>query len=105
VIPEIDIETFAARYEAGDPVLDVREPAEYAEAHVPGAVHIPLGQVADRIDEVPAGPLLLICRSGMRSMKAAELLASKGHDVTNVAGGTMAWIDSGREVAQGMERG
>lgn len=105
MIPEIDIEAFAARREAGDPVLDVREPDEYAEAHVPGAVLIPLGQLPARVDEVPEGPLLVICRSGARSMKAAEHLASLGRDVTNVGGGTMAWIESGRDVARGMERG
>jgi rhodanese-related sulfurtransferase len=105
VIPEIDIETFAARREAGDPVLDVREPDEYAHGHVAGAVLIPLGQLAARIDEVPAGRVLVICHLGGRSMQAAQMLAPKGHDVTNVAGGTTAWIESGREVVQGMERG
>jgi len=105
VTPEIDIETFAARREAGEAVLDVREPDEYAEAHVPGAVLVPLGQLLDRIDEVPEGPLLVICRSGARSLKAADQLNSRGYAATNVAGGTMAWIDSGREVVQGMERG
>jgi rhodanese-related sulfurtransferase len=105
VIPEIDIDTFAARREAGDPVLDVREADEYAEGHVPGAVHIPLGDLPARVDEVPSGRVLVICKMGGRSMKAAELLAPLGHDVTNVAGGTMAWIESGRDVAQGTERG
>lgn len=106
MIEEIDIPTFAARRAAGQLVVDVREPVEYEEAHVPGAVLIPLGEVHDRVDEFPEGePVLLICRSGGRSLRAAEVLAARGRTVVNVAGGTLAWIDAGHDVASGMERG
>ena len=47
----------------------------------------------------------MICKSGARSMRAAEFLAANGIDATNVAGGTMAWIDSGRPIAEGDEPG
>jgi rhodanese-related sulfurtransferase len=106
VVPEIDVDELAARLEGGSALIDVRETDEYVDAHVPGAVLLPLSDLANRLDEVPSGePVLLICKSGARSMRAAEALASRGHDVTNVAGGTQAWIASGRTVATGPERG
>jgi len=106
MIDEIDIDEFAARRTAGQFVLDVREPHEYEEAHVPGAILVPLGDVEHCVDEVPTGaPILIICRSGARSLQAAKFLAEQGRDVTNVAGGTLAWIGAGFDVATGMERG
>ena len=53
-VPEIDIDEFARRREQGAPVIDVREPDEYQQAHVPGATLIPLATVPDRLGEVPA---------------------------------------------------
>lgn len=99
-IPEIDIEELATRLADGQPLLDVRQPDEYTEAHVPGAVLIPLDQLPQRMAEVP-NPVLVICRSGGRSMAASQLLAEQGIAATNVAGGTLAWIGSGREVVSG----
>lgn len=100
-VPEVDIDEARRRIDAGTPVIDVREPAEYAEGHVPGAPLIPLGEVAERIDEVPSGEVLVICRSGARSARAAELLRAQGIDAVNVVGGTLAWIDAGGPVALG----
>jgi rhodanese-related sulfurtransferase len=106
VIPEIDVEELAIRLADGAELIDVREPDEYTEAHVPGAWLLPLSDLADRADEVPSDhPVLLICKSGGRSMRAAEFLAAEGRDVTNVAGGTMAWMAAGRDIATGTERG
>ena len=105
-VPEIDIDEFARRREQGAPVIDVRELDEYQQAHVPGATLIPLATVPDRLDDVPAErDVLVICKSGGRSMRAAEFLAANGISATNVAGGTMAWIDSGRPIAEGDEPG
>ena len=105
-VPEIDIDEFARRREQGAPVIDVREPDEYQQAHVPGATLIPLATVPDRLGDVPAEhDVLVICKSGGRSMRAAEFLAANGISATNVAGGTMAWIDSGRPIAEGDEPG
>jgi rhodanese-related sulfurtransferase len=105
-VPEIDIDEFARRRDQGAPVIDVREPDEYQRAHVPGATLIPLASVPDRLDDVPAEhDVLVICKSGGRSMRAAEFLAANGISATNVAGGTMAWIDSGRPIAEGDEPG
>src|SRR4051794_35651736 len=105
-IPEIDVDEMADRMATGAVVVDVREPDEYEAGHVPGALLVPLSDLADRVDDVPSGqPVLLICKSGGRSMRAAEYLTTFGRDVTNVAGGTMAWMHSGRDVVEGTERG
>ncbi len=71
----------------------------------PGAVLVPLGDVPERVAELPAGePVLIICRSGARSMAAAEFLVSQhGIDAVNVAGGTLAWIQTGRDVVVSTE--
>lgn len=101
-VPEIDVEEFAQQVEAGARVIDVREPDEYAAGHVPGAELIPLGTVPERLDRFGGeGPTYVICQAGGRSRRAAELAAEHGHAVVNVAGGTGAWIASGREVVTG----
>jgi rhodanese-related sulfurtransferase len=104
-VPEIDIDEFARRREQGAPVIDVREPDEYTAGHVPGATLIPLATVPDRLSDVPSGDVLVICRSGGRSRRAAEFLAANGVQATNVAGGTLAWLKSGRGVTKGDEPG
>lgn len=106
-VPEIDVDELDRLRRDGAVVLvDVRQPDEYDEAHVPGAVLVPLGEVPDRLGEVPdGGPVHVICRSGARSLRAAELLRTEGRDAVNVAGGTLAWIESGRDVASGSQPG
>ena len=105
--PEIDVEALAGLLTVGAvPLLDVRMPDEYEEAHVPGAVLVPLPELADRLGDVPEGEVVyVICRSGARSAKAVEILVASGVDAANVAGGTMDWVDSGRDVATGSEPG
>jgi rhodanese-related sulfurtransferase len=78
-------------------VVDVREPWEYRQGHVPGAVLIPLGQLSARLNELdPQRPVAVICASGNRSQSAAALLGQKGFKtVYNVSGGTGAWQYSG----------
>ncbi len=83
----------------------MREPDEYENGHVPGALHIPMGDVPDRLDEVPEGDLLVICQGGGRSRKVAAFLIAEGRTATNGAGGTGAWIESGRAVTTGPESG
>jgi rhodanese-related sulfurtransferase len=77
-------------------LLDVREPAEWAAGRISGAVWIPLGELAARLDEVPDGPLVVVCRSGVRSDLAAEALRERGRDASNLAGGMIAWVAAGR---------
>jgi len=98
-VQEVTVDQVA---EGGALVLDVREPAEYVEAHVPGAILIPMGQVPARIDEIDASQTIhVICRSGNRSRTITELLVGRGFEAHNVIGGTMAWIESGRPVNTG----
>jgi rhodanese-related sulfurtransferase len=101
-VPEIDVAELAARRAEGAPLIDVREPAEFAAGRVPGAELIPLGTVPDRLDDVPADQTVyVICKGGGRSRQAAEFLRAQGVDAVNVAGGTMAWIDAGQPVDRG----
>jgi rhodanese-related sulfurtransferase len=95
-VPEIDVTELAARRGDGAVLIDVREDDEYRRARVPGAHHIPLGEVVERIDEVPTdSTVYVICARGGRSAKAVEHFRTKGIDAVNVSGGTLGWIDAG----------
>ncbi len=99
---EVDLQTFARAHAEGATVLDVRNPDEYHGAHVPGAVLIPLGELAARQDEIPdADPLYVICAVGGRSLAAARALAEAGYPAVSVAGGTNGWIERGGDVVSG----
>jgi glyoxylase-like metal-dependent hydrolase (beta-lactamase superfamily II)/rhodanese-related sulfurtransferase len=72
----------------GHRILDVRQAAEYAAGHVPGVDHIELGDLATRVDDMPAGPVAVMCAHGERAMTAASVLQRRGrHDVLAVTGG------------------
>jgi len=98
-VPGIDVGQLRQRLKAelAPFLLDVREPWEYREGHVPGAQLIPLGELEQRVNEVPRDrPILAICHSGQRSLAAAGYLQQLGYpSVTNVDGGTAAWIERG----------
>ena len=74
-------------------LLDVRGPLEYTRRHLPGAVLLPLPELAARAAEVPRqGPVVLYCQSGVRSRQALELLRGLGHDnVRTLSGGLEEW--------------
>lgn len=98
-IDEITVDDLAALLDGGARLVDVREPDEWRSARVPGAELVPLATVPDHLDDFPAGETTyVICRSGARSMRACEFVAAHGREVVNVAGGTLAWIESGRAV-------
>ena len=102
-IPEISVDELADRLSAGARLIDVREPGEFAEARVPQAELMPLDTVAARAGEFNKDDTIyLICRSGARSLFACQQLAAVGLEVVNVAGGTIAWVESGREIASGI---
>lgn len=100
-IPEVGVADLAALL-AADPdlaVIDVREAQEYASGHVPGAVLIPMSVLPVRLQDLPRDrTLYLVCHSGGRSAQVAQWLIPQGYDAVNVAGGTAAWILSGRPV-------
>lgn len=102
---EIEIPELSARLEQKTPLLDVRMPDEYEEAHVPGAFLIPLPELPERVGELAdvEGELLVICKAGGRSAKACEFLRTHGLTAVNVAGGTDAWIEAGNATVSGPE--
>jgi rhodanese-related sulfurtransferase len=102
---EITLEQFAAAHEDDAAfILDVREGMEYLQGHVPGAVLIPMSQLAGRVAEVPRDrPVHVICRSGNRSGSMTAFLERAGVDAWNVAGGTDAWARSGRPLVAGRD--
>jgi len=102
---EIDVDELEDRLEAGCFLVDVREADEYVGGHVPGAVSVPLSELAGRTEECrnpDGGVTVMICKVGGRSANACAHLAGLGFDVVNVSGGTMAWMMSGRDVVEGV---
>jgi hydroxyacylglutathione hydrolase len=97
-VPQITSRELAERLRAGDvAVLDVRGAAEWEAGHLPGVENIPVGYLAERLDEIPREkPLVVHCQGGGRSAIAASLLRSKGFDqVINLTGGYAAWRAEG----------
>ncbi|MCH1882689.1 rhodanese-like domain-containing protein [Agrococcus sp. ARC_14] len=80
---------------ADRPIVDVREPHEWQLGHADGAIHIPMGEIVERLHEVPDGAAI-ICRSGARSAQVVAYLEHQGLDAVNVSGGTLAWAADGR---------
>lgn len=102
MVPEIDLQAFAAARADGAVVVDVREPSEYVAGHVPGAQLLPLERVRARLGDLPKGETVyVICASGSRSKTAASWLRTAGIDAISVAGGTGAWTGQGRPVVRG----
>lgn len=73
-------------------IIDVREDEEVAQGKIPGAKHIPLGEIPERLEEIDKDKhYYMVCRSGGRSGRASEFLEDQGYDVTNVDGGMLKW--------------
>lgn len=108
-IEMIDADALATRLEDRQDivVLDVRDPDEFAEGHVPGSVHIPYGHLIDRLGELPRDrEIAAICTGGMRSGLAASLLQREGFiKVVHVAhGGVGTWRKRGHPVESGVNQ-
>lgn len=93
----ISVEQLKARLDAGDKpyMIDVREHEEVAHGMIEGAIHIPLGQIPQRLDEIPRDEeVIFICRSGYRSDQACQYLNHFGFKgATNMVGGMLAWTN------------
>jgi hydroxyacylglutathione hydrolase len=104
-IEMIDPEELAVRMDTSDglAVLDVRGEGEWRGGHIPGSLHLPYQELAERIGEVPAdSDLATVCAAGKRSGLAASILQRHGRKVTHVAhGGVKAWEASGRPLEAG----
>lgn len=97
-VPAVDPVEATRRLDAGSRLLDVREADEWDAGHAAGAVWIPLGDLAVRQGDVPAEPLVVVCRSGVRSARAVAALRAAGYDAVNLAGGMRAWEAAGMPV-------
>jgi hydroxyacylglutathione hydrolase len=84
-------------------VIDIRQASEYAAGHVVGARNIELAELADRLSELPAGPLVVMCGRSERAMSAASILERAGRtDVAVLDGGAADWA---REAGRALETG
>ncbi len=80
-------------------LLDVREADEWAAGHAPQAIHIPLGELTERVGELPEGRrVLVVCHAGGRSARATAWLVGNGIDALNVDGGMLDWARAGLPV-------
>ena len=95
MVNEISAQELKARRDAGTGplVIDVREDQELAVARIPDVLHIPMGQIPARLGELdPHQEIVVMCRSGGRSMQVAQFLARNGFEnVANLTGGILAW--------------
>ncbi len=81
-------------------VIDVREDFEWADGHIADAMHIPLRQLPDRLDQVHRDqPVLLVCQVGLRSGVATTFLKERGYDAHNLQGGMEMWMAQGLPLA------
>lgn len=93
-VAEISAIEFLNRRNAGQSItlLDVREPWELDIASVPGIVHIPMAEVGERLSELDREKdVVVLCRSGRRSLEVAKLLQLNGFKALNLTGGILAW--------------
>lgn len=101
-IDEVDVEEAARLQAEGAVILDVRNDDERAVRYISGSVHIPLPELAGRLAEVPDGPVLVVCKMGLRSAMAAYMLEQSGHDdVSSIAEGTDGWAAAGKPITAG----
>ena len=83
-------------------ILDVREPGELAQARIEGTLDIPLGELVERVAEVPSDTTVyVLCHAGGRSAQAAQYLESRGVDAVNIDGGIVAWHRAGLPITLG----
>ena len=105
MISEIDSASLQEKITAGEDIhlVDIRTPAEVAQAAIPNAVHLPMHLLPLRMNELPKDKdVVLYCRSGARSYHACSFLAQQGFDnVINLRGGIIAWARHGYEIEQG----
>lgn len=100
---EITVDQAAQKRDQGAFILDVREPSEWTSFHIPGATLIPLGDLPNRLNEVPKDQeVVVVCRTGHRSAQGRDILLQAGFPkVTSMAGGVTQWQTQGLPIATG----
>lgn len=91
-VPSIEV----AAVPADATFLDVREDDEWAAGHIAGATHVPMQQVPERLADLPAGEVVVVCRAGSRSARVTAFLRENGTAATNLTGGMQDWAANGR---------
>ncbi len=100
---EITAAQAAEKRSQGAFILDVREPSEWTQFHIPGATRIPLGELPNRLNEVPKDrDVVVVCRTGVRSAQGRDILLKAGFTrVTSMTGGMTQWQAQGLPIATG----
>jgi rhodanese-related sulfurtransferase len=100
---EISVAQALAKRDSGAFILDVRQPEEWNEAHIPDSTLIPLDQLSNRLNELPKDQeIVVVCRSGNRSAQGRDILLQAGFtDVTSMAGGLNQWKVAGYPTVSG----
>ncbi len=100
---EVSVTEAATMRDTGAFILDVRQPEEWEEVHIPGATLIPLGELQSRVNEVPKDQdVVVVCRSGNRSQQGRDILLAAGFtNVTSMGGGMNQWQIAGNPVTSG----
>ncbi len=100
---ESTVEQVVAMRDQGVFILDVREPSEWAQFHIPESTLIPLGELSNRLKEIPKDQdIVVVCRSGNRSAQGRDILLAAGFtNVTSMAGGVTEWRTQGYPVDTG----
>jgi rhodanese-related sulfurtransferase len=100
IVPEVTVAELQQQLAGVQPprLLDVREPYEWRQVHLPAALHIPMNEVPHRLAELPpTTPIVVICAHGMRSYDVAGYLIEQGYTASSLAGGISAWVRAGGE--------
>ncbi len=97
---EVSVDQAYEMYQQGDVfVLDVREQEEWDEYHASNTTLIPLGELPNRLSELPKDQeILVVCRSGNRSQEGRDILLNAGFKATSMAGGLKTWYSKGYPV-------
>jgi rhodanese-related sulfurtransferase len=100
---EITVAQASEKRDQGAFILDVREPSEWTQFHIPDATLIPLGDLPSRLSEVPTDrEVVVVCRTGNRSAQGRDILLKAGYtQVTSMAGGVTKWQAQGLPIATG----
>lgn len=94
-VPAIAADDLAAKLAEGWALVDVRTHDEWASGRIEGAVHLPLGELVERVAEVPERAVF-VCAMGGRSAKATVYMQAQGREALNLDGGVQAWAAEGR---------
>ena len=102
-VPNVEVSDVPVELPEGKVLLDVREADEWAAGHAPDALHIPMSELAGRLEELPAdSEFYVVCRMGGRSARVTQYLNANGWDAVNVDGGMQHWSAQVRPLVGGV---